>query len=281
MTTFTILGAGWLGKPLALHLQTQGHTVFASKTTSQGIEEIEQLGLNGFVFKLLPSDDTLKAILNEQKSDVLIVAFPPGIRSESKGQDYAEKWRCLAEQVKQTNVKKIVMVSSTSVYPSIAQTCLEEDASLTLSQKSDLFSDGSKQILKAEQHLIDSGIRYGIVRCSGLMGPNRHPACFVRYLKVVSQSAPANMIHLDDAIGTIDYVAQLEQDIVVNATTPSSVTKDVFYKHAIQSAGTDYQLPSIIDSPDKKISAQKLLSLGYRFKYNHIIEALDAIPYTE
>lgn len=281
MTTLTVLGAGWLGKPLALHLQALGHTVFASKTTEQGVEELTRHGLNGFKLNLQPNNCSLADTLNEQACEVLIVAFPPRLRSDSKGKDYADKWLCLVNQLKLTKVKKVIMVSSTSVYPNVAQECIEEDATYQLSQQSERFSDGAQQILKAEQHLIDSGINYCIVRCSGLMGPNRHPARFVRHLKVVSQSAPANMIHLDDVVGAIEFLIETNGNMVVNATTPNTVSKAVFYKHAIDSTSAIHQLPTLIEAPDKKILASKLVGLGYQFKYQHIIEALDSIPYSE
>ncbi|MCL9782073.1 NAD(P)H-binding protein [Vibrio sp. S4M6] len=279
MATYTILGAGWLGKPLALHLQALGHSVFASKTTPQGVEELNQSGLNGFQFELKSNDTSLVEILNTQKTDILIVAFPPGLRSDSQGKDYAEKWLTLVKQTTQTSVQRIVMVSSTSVYPNVAQECVEEDASLAVAQDNPLFTDGAKKILLAEQHLIDSGIHYSIIRCSGLMGPNRHPARFVRYLKTVSQSAPANMIHLDDVIGSIEFIVNISGSLLVNATSPDTLNKAAFYRHALQTSGAEYSLPKVIDAPDKKISSAKLEKLGYQFKYQHIIEGLDAIAY--
>ena len=82
------------------------------------------------------------------------------------------------------------MVSSTTVYPNTAQDMVEEDASLAKAENDDKFSDNAKIMLQAENLLISSGLKFAIVRCSGLIGPNRHPARFVAHLTKVSSKAP-------------------------------------------------------------------------------------------
>ena len=43
-----MLGAGWLGLPLAQYLRAQGYSVNASRTTEAGVAELAGLGLNAF-----------------------------------------------------------------------------------------------------------------------------------------------------------------------------------------------------------------------------------------
>lgn len=303
MTTFTVLGAGWLGKPLALHLHNLGHTVYASRTSSQGVKELDDLGLNGFVASVntdandLPDTcSSLGDTLALQGCEVLVVCFPPGTRSEDKGRSYAVKWENLTDQLKtiahlgKSSVRKVIMISTTSVYPSPAQEYCEEDANLNLAENSELFSASAKRILTAEQHLIDSKLEYGIIRCSGLIGPDRHPARFVRHLKTVSRQAPANMIHLDDVIGVIKHIADWPESTIVNATSPETTNKAHFYQAALESIQSqlptyseplihaEQQLPSTTDTTDKRILANKLVEMGYQFIYPHTLAALEAIP---
>ena len=135
------------------------------------------------------------------------------------------------------------MVSSTGVYPEVAKTMTEDDASLSIASHNKDFTLKSKVMLQAEQHVIDSGIKYAIVRCSGLVGPDRHPSRFVGKMKQVSSSAPANMLHLTDAIGVVSFMSTLTSNAIVNATTPNTVSKAEFYQAALDSVQSKHSLP--------------------------------------
>ena len=129
-------------------------------------------------------------------------------------------------------------------------------------------------MLQAEQHVIDSGLDYVIVRCSGLIGPKRHPSRFAARLAQVSQLAPANMLHQKDAIGALIFASEKLSNQVVNATTPQTVSKAEFYQAALAAAELDSPLPPIVDIADKRILSDKLSQLGYQFHYSHTLEAL-------
>jgi len=113
----------------------------------------------------------------------------------------------------------------------------EQDASLELATNNDEFSANAKKMLQAEQTVIDSGLDYVIVRCSGLIGPDRHPARFASRLKQVSRLAE-------------------------------------FYQAALKAANLDEELPPIVDVADKRIVSDKLIKAGYKFHYSHTLEAL-------
>lgn len=150
----------------------------------------------------------------------------------------------------------------------------EQDASLELATNNDEFSANAKKMLQAEQTVIDSGLDYVIVRCSGLIGPDRHPARFASRLKQVSRLAPANMLHLYDAIGATVFAIEHLNHTVVNATTPATVSKAEFYQAALKAANLDEELPPIVDVADKRIVSDKLIKAGYKFHYSHTLEAL-------
>ncbi|MDQ2189599.1 MULTISPECIES: NAD(P)H-binding protein [unclassified Vibrio] len=272
MNTITLIGAGWLGLPLAQAL-TENHQVYASRTQTAGMLELTQHGITGFVCDLSLRDQSLSQHFIAQKSEIVIGSFPPGFRN-GRGQEYAQQWQHLVAQAKLANVRKIVMVSSTSVYPDIAQPMSEQHASLSLAQNDSHFSEGARIMLQAEQHVIDSGLDYVIVRCSGLIGPKRHPSRFAARLAQVSKLAPANMLHQKDAIGALIFASEKLSKQVVNATTPQTVSKAEFYQAALAAAELDSPLPPIVDIADKRILSDKLSQLGYQFHYSHTLEAL-------
>ncbi|UUM29716.1 NAD-dependent epimerase/dehydratase family protein [Vibrio japonicus] len=273
MKTITIIGGGWLGRPLAHYLETIGHKVFVSKTSSDGVKTLEEEHLRAFQLNLDDDIAAIKTSLASHHPDIVIGCFPPGFR-RGKGDEYAHQWKKLVEACRETKVTKIVMVSSTTVYPNIAKDMLERDATLALASSNDTFSDNAKIMLQAEQYVIDSGINYGIVRCSGLIGADRHPSRFASKLKQVSDLAPANMLHLTDAIGTVSYIAMHNNNVVVNATTPNTVNKAEFYQSALTSIGSEEPLPPLVHIADKRIVSDALVELGYKFHHQHTLELI-------
>ncbi|WNJ94949.1 NAD(P)H-binding protein [Vibrio ruber] len=268
----TIIGAGWLGLPLSHHL-SDSCRVFASKTTPAGADALKLEGIRSFCFDFEQSEHPLAETLTAQNAEIVIGCFPPGFR-QNKQDEYAHYWRYLVEQCKIAQVKKLVMISTTGVYPSHPGIMTEQDASLMLAQANADFSESARILLTAEQHVIDSGLDYTILRFSGLIGPKRHPARFVPKLKQVSSLAPANMLHLDDAIGCIRYILEQELSGIFNVTTPQTVSKAEFYQAALDSVSSEADLPPVVAQEDKRVSSDKLCHCGYQFHYQNTLDTL-------
>lgn len=282
MASIFIVGAGWVGAPLSEHLEKHGNQVVVTKTTQAGADAIgnERIPCEVFSFDATQPERSigqLYSLLLENNTEIVIGSFPPGFR-KGAGVEYADYWQQLTSACQKANVKKLIMVSSTTVYPTKPGVLYEQDASLTLSTSADeqasAFSDNARVMLQAEQLVMDSGIDYTILRFSGLIGPSRHPSRFASKLKQVSSQAPANMLHLDDAIGAVDFAINQLHNEVVNVTTPNTVSKAEFYAAALKSANSSEPLPPIVDTPDKLISSKKILGLGYSFKFDSTLDAL-------
>ncbi len=151
----------------------------------------------------------------------------------------------------------------------------EDDATLAkANSESDLFSDKARVMLQAEQSLLDSGKNFTILRLSGLFGPHRHPARFVPQLKQISSRAPANMLHLDDAINALLFALSAADQQVLNVSTPTTVDKATFYQAALESAQFDIDFPPVVAVEDKRIVVDKLLQSGFQFQYQSTLDAL-------
>ncbi|WGS60119.1 NAD(P)H-binding protein [Vibrio lentus] len=282
MASIFIVGAGWVGAPLSEHLVKHDNQVVVTKTTQEGADAIgnERIPCEVFSFDAIQPERSigqLYSLLLENNTEIVIGSFPPGFR-KGAGVEYADYWQQLTSACQKANVKKLIMVSSTTVYPTKPGVLYEQDASLTLStsenEQASAFSDNARVMLKAEQLVMDSGIDYTILRFSGLIGPSRHPSRFASKLKQVSSQAPANMLHLDDAIGAVDFAINQLHNEIVNVTTPNTVSKAEFYAAALKSANSCEPLPPIVDTPDKLISSKKILGLGYSFKFDSTLDAL-------
>ncbi|MCG9692219.1 NAD(P)H-binding protein [Vibrio sp. Isolate22] len=282
MASIFIVGAGWVGAPLSEHLERHGNRVVVTKTTQAGADTIgsERIPCEVFSFDSSNPDQTvgqLYSLLLEHNTEIVIGSFPPGFR-KGAGKEYADYWQLLTKACQQANIKKLIMVSSTTVYPTKPGILYEQDASLALanadSNDTCTFSDNARIMLQAEQSVMDSGIDYTILRFSGLIGPNRHPSRFASKLKQVSNQAPANMLHLDDAIGAVDFAISHLHNEIANVTTPNTVSKAEFYAAALKSANSSEPLPPVVNEPDKLISSKKILDLGYSFKFESTLDAL-------
>ncbi|WP_299686444.1 NAD-dependent epimerase/dehydratase family protein [uncultured Vibrio sp.] len=283
MASIFIVGAGWVGAPLSEHLEKHNNQVVVTKTTQAGADAIGNERIPCEVFSFDSSEPThaverLYSLLLDHHTEIVIGSFPPGFR-KGAGQEYASYWQQLTTACKKANVKKIIMISSTTVYPTKPGILYEKDASFALStsdsEHAASFSNNARIMLQAEQSVIGCGINYTILRFSGLIGPSRHPSRFASKLKQVSTQAPANILHLADAIGAVDFAISQLPNEVVNVTTPHTVSKAEFYAAALKSASSSEPLPPVVDTPDKQISSKKIVDLGYSFKFESTLDALD------
>ncbi|MCR9943294.1 NAD(P)H-binding protein [Vibrio owensii] len=275
MANTLIVGAGWLGTPLAQTLIDQGHQVTVTRRSQTRLDEFPLTSVQPALLDLNEphSKQQLIELIEQHRIERIVGAFPPGFR-KGNGQEYAQQWQRLVSAAKQSSVNKLLMVSSTTVYPNLAVDMKEEDATLALAQTSEHFSDNARIMLQAEQYVIDSGIDYAIVRCSGLIGSDRHPSRFAMRLKQVSRKAPANMVHQNDAVAATAFALNQIDNEVVNATTPNTVSKAEFYQAAITQSDLDIALPPVTETADKRILADKLVALGYQFQFNSTLDAL-------
>ncbi|MFV8458827.1 NAD(P)H-binding protein [Vibrio owensii] len=275
MANTLIVGAGWLGTPLAQTLIDQGHQVTVTRRSQTRLDEFPLTSVQPALLDLNEphSQQQLIELIEQHQIERIVGAFPPGFR-KGNGQEYAQQWQRLVSAAKQSSVNKLLMVSSTTVYPNLAVDMKEEDATLALAQTSEHFSDNARIMLQAEQYVIDSGIDYAIVRCSGLIGSDRHPSRFAMRLKQVSRKAPANMVHQNDAVAATAFALNQIDNEVVNATTPNTVSKAEFYQAAIRQSDLDIALPPVTETADKRILADKLVALGYQFQFNSTLDAL-------
>ncbi len=275
MANTLIVGAGWLGTPLAQSLVHEEHDVVVTRRTQDRLDELPSELTNAELLDLSQPNAEIKLpeLILRHKIKRIVGAFPPGFR-KGGGQEYAHQWARLVNIVKHQDIEKLVMISSTTVYPNRPSDMREESASLLLTQNHSDFSENAKIMLEAEQSVIDSGINYAILRCSGLIGPNRNPARFAMRLNKVSSCAPANMLHQNDAVAAAIFALENLDNQIVNVTTPNTVSKADFYQAAIAKSGDDIPLPPLTEEADKRIVADKLVSLGYQFRFNSTLDAL-------
>jgi nucleoside-diphosphate-sugar epimerase len=203
MNTISILGCGWLGKPLAVAFLAKNMKVKGSTTTQEKIQTLENSGIKAFQIAFQPEFKGDPAFF---ESELLVINIPP--KAKALGEEYhlTQVVNILKECEKSKKIQKIIFVSSTSVYPNIEKEMKEKDA------------DSNHFLVKAENLLIDFSKKYKkdflIVRFGGLMGMDRNP-CKYFTSETASDFTKVNYIHQNDAVGSI---LSLIDENIVNAT---------------------------------------------------------------
>lgn len=262
MRQISILGCGWLGLPLAQLLLEKGFSVKGSTTS---IEKISVLQENGILpFQIAISETKIEGAIDLflDDSEILIIDIPPKLRGDVK-ENFVSKIQTLVPFIEKSSVKKVLFVSSTSVYSDDNSTLSEE----TIPHPD---SESGKQLLEVE-HFLQSNPNFKttVVRFGGLIGNDRHPIKFLAGRKnIENPDAPINMIHQDDCIGIIEKIIELDcWQETFNAVAPFHPTrKDYYYQKAME---LGLPLPEFDEKPSvgKLISSEKVETiLNYNFK---------------
>ena len=72
----SIIGLGWLGKPLALLLKNKGFQVKGSTTSADKIKSLNEIGLDTFLLKFSPHPEG-RAFQKLFDTDILFINIPP------------------------------------------------------------------------------------------------------------------------------------------------------------------------------------------------------------
>src|SRR5690606_13624327 len=231
------------------------------------IEKATLLQQNGFeAYPIEISENGIKGEINAllKNTEVLILMMPHGLRKKT-GADYVLKMAHLLEAIKSSSVKKIVLVSSISVYDDSQGKVTEKDvpkpatiAGKQLRQVEELFSNSEE-------------LQTTIVRFGGLIGGSRQPVKYLAGRKDLADgNAPVNLIHRDDCISIL--VEIIKQDAfgkTFNAVNPNHPTKADYYIQKAKELNLEPPTfaENISDEVYKQVDSENLRTiLKYSFK---------------
>lgn len=262
--SIAIAGMGWLGQPLAVHLNSLGYSIRGSVTSLEKATQLQQRGFNAF--RILISENGIQGQTNVllEDADYAIVMIPPGLRKNT-GADFVQKMEHLIEEIKKYKVPKVILISSTSVYDNSQGRVTESDSPKPESISGEQLHEVERLFLNCED------IQTTVIRFGGLMGGSRRP---LRYLvgrkDLAGGHAPVNLIHRDDCIHIISEV--IKQDAfghIFNAVHPDHPKKADYYTEKAIKLGLEPPMFSKEGSlePYKQVDSENLTSiLGYKFK---------------
>ena len=263
MKQISILGCGWLGFPLAKSLLQKGFRVYGSTTSVEKISALENAGITPFLIEL--SDVTIEGEIDSflKNSEILIIDIPPKLRRDSS-ENFVGKIQNLIPFIENSSVKKVLFVSSTSVYSDDTTTITED----TIPNPD---TESGKQLVEAEQLLqSNKNFQTTVIRFGGLIGEDRHPIKFLAgRTNLENPDGPINLIHQMDCIGIIEAILQQDSkgNETFNAVAPFHPTRKEYYtQKAIE---LNLSLPEFNESKTsvgKTILSEKVaLVLNYNF----------------
>jgi len=246
--TISILGCGLLGKPLAIKLIKKGNLVKGSTTSKHKFKEFDNLGIQPYLISLENLKENINDFLN---TEILIVALP------SKN---IIGFKNLIKNIKQSSIKKVLFISSTSVYKS---------ENLEVTEESELVDSPLVEI----ENIFTSNQEFQttVVRFAGLFGYDRKPGNFFKNGRVIPYpEGYVNMIHQDDCVSILNKIIENNSwNEVFNACADYHPKRRDYYIKTTADIGN---IPPIFEETKntvfKIISNKKLKSvLNYNFKY--------------
>ena len=261
--TVAILGCGWLGLPLAKAFVEGGYLVRGTTTSEYKLAMLQKEGIAPFLISL-----TEEKIIGDisgflADTEVLVINVPPKLRGGHK-ENYVKKMQLLLESVKIAKTKKVIFVSSTSVYGDINAEVTEETIPIP-------STESGKQLLASENLLKNTPeLQTTIIRFGGLIGSDRHPITMLSGRKGLKNgNHPVNLIHLNDCISIISSVInQNWWGEIFNAVYPYHPPKKEYYSQEAVKRGLI--LPHYVQNSKKSgknIASSRLIHVKkYVFK---------------
>ncbi|MDX2322139.1 MAG: NAD(P)H-binding protein [Moritella sp.] len=258
-----IIGAGWLGKPLALALRSQDYPLTVSCSHAEKTASLIDLGIPAVSATLTsePQGDWQGLLANKD----IAICLLPASRGNHADTPLAEQIKQLLIMLKHHDVGKFIFVSSTSIYQKTDNSLTETSP---LNPTSTVYA--AEQLIQQQQD-----IAYTIIRFAGLISEDRNPT---RSLSKKSASghifdagaSPVNLIHQNDALGVIQQVIKQQcWGEIFNACSDQHSSRQAFYQQSAKQLGIT--VPNFTDDNSKPnciIANDKLKQLlSYQFKY--------------
>ncbi|MBE8727522.1 SDR family oxidoreductase [Flavobacterium hungaricum] len=270
MTQISILGCGWLGFPLAKRLIEKGYSIKGSTTSENKLSTLESAGINPFLL-ILNSESVSENVIDFlAESEILIIDIPPKLNRKSEinavstEMEFVKKIQNVIPSIEKSSIKKVLFVSSTSVYGDQNELITEE----TIPNPE---TESGRQLLITENILLQNqNFETAVLRFGGLIGEDRHPVKFLAGKEnLENPDAPVNLIHQDDCILIIEEIInQSKWNEVFNAAAPFHPTREAYYTQKAKEQNLALPKFSTEKLNIKKIISSEKIQNVLNYKFN-------------
>lgn len=263
-----VIGCGDLGAPVARHYAEAGWRVWGLRRRPQGLAPaVEPIAAD------VTRPETLAPLTGLAPEFVLAALSPGAADDEHYRAVYVDGLRHCLERLDRTRLRRLLWVSSTSVY--------HQNDGGRVDETSPVAPPGfaGRRLLEAEALLAAMAVPHCIVRFGGIYGPGRDR--LLRQLRANRRSPErpvhySNRIHRDDAIGILRFLLQcaasgraLETLYVGVDREPAPIAE--VERWFADHLGLDYGAMPLSPTPlrggNRRCDSARLQALGYRFIY--------------
>lgn len=242
-----VVGAGWLGEPLAQRLQKMGHQLVVTRRNPDKVAALQQSGLTAWRLDLADKGEQLGLYDRLKPFNRLIVAIPPN-------DDYAAQIKRLLAAWPASPEKQCCLISSTSVYPNQAGVFTENDAVIA-----------DHPIVAAENIVKAWGGKSLVLRCGGLCDHRRVIGRYFSGGQLTNANQPVNYVHLDDVIGAYVWLTEKNLAGIYNVVAPQHPSRlNVFSEQQKRYGFTPFSVQNE-GGIDRIIEPKALLASGFKF----------------
>ncbi|KTG09709.1 NAD(P)-dependent oxidoreductase [Haloprofundus marisrubri] len=275
-----VLGCGYVGLELGRQLTEAGHDVVGVRRSEEGQNAIESAG-----FDAVRADVTdVESLAAVPDADWLVFAASSGGRGADAARDVfveGQKTALSAFFERERPPERYVYTSSTGVYGDHDGDWVDEETELNPT------TEKTRVLAEAERVARETPREYGfegtVARFAGLYGPDRYR--LERYLEGPVTEGYLNMVHRDDAAGSIRHLLETDRgrDEVVLVVDDDPVEKWTFADWLADECGVDRPAKRTkqerLDAGNlseaarrriltsKRCSNARLRGLGYEFRY--------------
>lgn len=269
--TIALLGAGWLGEPLAETLLAAGYQIKAATTSSEKAERLAKHGFTSYVLRV-ETDSITGNFKDFLTADVLILSLPPGGRRNPEVvRDYPAKIRQVIAASKTAGVEHVLFTSSTGVYG---------DQNGWVNEESPLrpTTASGQALVQVEAELNAAyGDQLTILRLAGLVGGHRQPGrWFAGRKDIAGGEQYVNLVHRIDVMAICEAIIQEGHwGHTLNICADEHPTKAEYYPVAAEQLGLDVPTFKIGETParGKRVeNSRSKLVPGFTYQYQSPFE---------
>ncbi len=223
MEKIGVLGCGWLGLALAKKAIEKGYGVNATSTTPSKTLRLEPTQIKPFLLEVNENEIKGEDLFFNDIS-TLIIAIPPGLRRNTN-RNFDKIIGQVITKIKDFKIKKVLFLSSTSVYGFQEEEINEESPTLGTTTSAIQLLISEKMLLEEEK------FETCVIRLGGLIGPKRHPIYSLSLKKnIPNPNSPINLIHQKDAVQIIlKLIEAWQPNEVYSAVTPFHPSRKNYY----------------------------------------------------
>jgi len=280
-----IAGCGYVGTALGSELVKAGHEVWGLRRDVDASRTLSRSGIKSIVANLLRADELkdLPAV------DTVVLCQAPSRKNDEYRTTYFDATKNLLDQFRvgagsrlpagrQVPLRKIILISSTSVYAVADGSWVDETTDPTSGSHADIESRENAQAMLGQERLVlDSGHPAVVFRLAGIYGPgrNRVKSILEGRIKPVSSDIYMNRIHLFDLVRGVRLLLERGQPgEIYLGSDDAPCTQREFYawvfeklSMALPNAGTIHGSFPHSHGSNKRVSNKKIKALGLKFRY--------------